>query len=203
MKFLILFAVGAFFGAVHCDQECFRAVFKECVREPVPKERMTLCDEIKFEIECLSRLANKCNMDFKVQAEELKISVESLCSGGAFQKLFDEERDCYKRAVNDSECVGPINEAMRSLLTTEEIIKANKRVCNLFEPYSVCVGKSVLKNCGFASRILFDTLYNPLNDLSNSICEQLILPADEKDSRPDNFGMLNVFASLAAIFLSA
>ncbi|GBM89528.1 hypothetical protein AVEN_188295-1 [Araneus ventricosus] len=203
MKFLILFAFGALLGSVHCDQECFRAVFKECVREPVAQERMTLCDEIKYQIECLSRLADKCNMDFRVEAEELKINVQRLCNGGAIQKLFDEEKACYKRAVNDSECVRPINEAMRSLLTTEEIIKANKKVCNLFKPYSACVGKSVLTNCGFTSRILFNTLYYPLYDLSNSLCEQLILPADEKDSRPDNFGILNVFASLAAIFLSS
>ncbi|GBM91707.1 hypothetical protein AVEN_236628-1, partial [Araneus ventricosus] len=70
----------------------------------------------------------------------------------------------------------------------------------LFEPYSNCVEDKVEKNCGSLNQVLFNWLYNPLRNLSNSLCEQLILPADEKDSRPDNFGVLNVYGNVKAVF---
>ncbi|GBN84249.1 hypothetical protein AVEN_110066-1 [Araneus ventricosus] len=203
MKFLILFAVAAVFGSVHCDVECFRGVFKECQRDNVPLERLTLCDEIQYQVTCFSRVAYKCNMPFKVDADELKIAVMRVCRGDGIQKWFDEEKACYKKAVNDSVCTEPINEALRDFKTPEDFIRANKKVCNLFEPYSNCVEDKVEKNCGRISQVLFNWLYNPMRKLSNSLCEQLILPADEKDGRPDNFGMLNVYASVAAIFISA
>ncbi|XP_055951557.1 uncharacterized protein LOC129987621 [Argiope bruennichi] len=200
MRFLILFAVGALFGCVQCDKECFRAVFKECIKEPIPSERLTLCDETKNIVECISRFADKCKMDFRVDAEYFNTAVQRVCKGGSLRKLFDEEKACYKAAVSDSECDGPIKKALNNAKTTEEIVKANKKVCKLFKPFSVCVGKKVTKNCGIASRILFDSLYNPYQSLSNSLCEQLVLPANEKEDRPDNFGLISSYSSLTEMF---
>ncbi|GBM82057.1 hypothetical protein AVEN_224075-1 [Araneus ventricosus] len=121
-----------------------------------------------------------------------------------FASGFDGEKACYKRAINDNACVEPIIEVMSDLETTEDIIRANKKICNLFEPYSNCVKENVEKNCNrtLLSMILFKDLFNPLRNLSNSLCEQLILPEDE-DSRHDNFGMLNVYEAVVAIFDSA
>ncbi|CAL1296777.1 unnamed protein product [Larinioides sclopetarius] len=202
MKFLILFAVAAFVGSVHCDQECFRAVFKECVREPVPQERMELCDEIKFQIDCVYRKAYKCKMPFWNDVLELYNGIEVACT---LKEWFDKDKACYMKAINDSVCVEPINEVMRDLKTPEDFIRANKKVCNLFGSYSTCVQEDVEKNCHgtVLSNNFFSNVYGTHLKLSNSLCEQLILPADEKDSRPDNFGMINVYASVAAIFGSA
>ncbi|GBM95595.1 hypothetical protein AVEN_122412-1 [Araneus ventricosus] len=201
MKFLIFFSVAAVFGSVHCDVECFRGVFKECVREPVPQEKMTLCDEIQYQIECVYRKALKCKMPFWRDALELFNGVRVACT---IKEWFDKDKACYIKAINDSVCVEPINEAMRDIKTNEDLIRANKKVCNLFEPYSNCVQEDVEKNCHSTvlSINLFNNIYKPLRGLSNSLCEQLIVPADEKDSRPDNFGVLNVYASVAAIFAS-
>ncbi|XP_055953167.1 uncharacterized protein LOC129988905 [Argiope bruennichi] len=202
MKFLILFATAVVFGTVQCDTECFRKVFKDCVREPVPMDKMTLCDELSYQIQCFTRNAYKCDMSFKTSAFELEIAVTRICRTDAVKKWFDEEKECYKKSVNASECVGPINQAMSDLKTPEDFILSNKKVCNLFKPYSTCARETVEENCGRINKVLFDWLFVPLQRLSNSLCEELILPADEKDTRPDNFGNLNVFATVAAIFFA-
>ncbi|CAL1296780.1 unnamed protein product [Larinioides sclopetarius] len=202
MKFLLLFTIAAFVGSVHCDQECFRTVFKECVKEPVPQERMELCYEIKQQIICVSEKARECQMPFKSDAVGLYRGVELACTVPGH---FDKDKACYMRAINDSVCVEPINEVMRDLKTTEDFIRANKKICNLFGSYSNCVQKNVEKNChGTTLSInLFKDIFKPHFGLSKSLCEELIIPADENDNRPDNYGMINVFASLVAIFGSA
>ncbi|XP_055953960.1 uncharacterized protein LOC129989440 isoform X2 [Argiope bruennichi] len=202
MKFLILFATAVLFGTVQCDTECFRKVIKDCVRDAVPMEKMTLCDELFNEIQCFTRNAYKCDMPFKTSSDELEIAVTRICRTDAVKKWFDKEKECYKKSVNASECVGPINQAMSDPKTPEDFILANKKVCNLFKPYSTCVSETVEENCGRMNKHLFDWLFVPIQRLSNSLCEELILPADEKDTRPDNFGKLNVFGTVAAIFLN-
>ncbi|KAF8771691.1 hypothetical protein HNY73_019071 [Argiope bruennichi] len=169
MKFLILFATAVLFETVQCDKECFRKVFKDCVREPVRMDKMTL---------------------FKS------------CSKSNFASGFDEQKECYKKSLNASQCIEPINQVMTDLTTPEAFILANKKACNLFKPYSTCARETVEENCGTINKVLFDWLFVPLQRLSSSLCEELILPADEKDTRPDNFGNLNVFATVAAIFLA-
>ncbi|KAF8771692.1 hypothetical protein HNY73_019072 [Argiope bruennichi] len=151
---------------------------------------------------CFTRNAYKCDMSFKTSAFELEIAVTRICRTDAVKKWFDEEKECYKKSVNASECVGPINQAMSDLKTPEDFILSNKKVCNLFKPYSTCARETVEENCGRINKVLFDWLFVPLQRLSNSLCEELILPADEKDTRPDNFGNLNVFATVAAIFFA-
>ncbi|XP_055953376.1 uncharacterized protein LOC129989080 [Argiope bruennichi] len=203
MKYLVLFAVAALFGCVQCDKECFRGVFKECMREPVPTDRMTLCDEFKYQIDCVARVANKCNMPFKEDADQLKRSVTTLCSLDGMKAWFDTEKACFKKSVNDKQCTGPLDEATSNLKTSEDFIRANKKVCKLFEPYSNCVEEKVEKNCGTAAQHLFDWIYKPFRSMSNSLCEELILPADEKDSRPDNFGLLNIYFTVVGVFFAS
>ncbi|CAL1296770.1 unnamed protein product [Larinioides sclopetarius] len=201
MKFLILFAVVVFFGSVDCgDQECFRDVFKECVKQSPPGKEIQLCDEVKFQIDCVARISAKCDMDFKETAEAVKEAAQRVCGGGDTQKLFDEEKDCYWKAISDSKCAGPIREAMKDLETAEKIIKSNKKVCTLFGSFSQCAKQNAKKDCGSTSDILFDSLYDPLYSLADQICKELILPADEKDARPDSFGVLNPYMVIAAFF---
>ncbi|GBM89527.1 hypothetical protein AVEN_188294-1 [Araneus ventricosus] len=201
MKFLILFAVAALFGSVHCDdQECFRDVFKECVKQTPPGKQMELCDEVKFQIDCVARFSVKCDMDFKEQAEAVKEAAQRVCGGGDTQKLFDAEKACYKKAIDDTKCVGPIRKAMEDKKNAEEIIKANKKVCGLFESFSKCAKQNAQKDCGSTSDILFDSLYDPLYNLADSICKELILPANEKEDRPDSYGVLNPYMVIYSFF---
>ncbi|XP_055951640.1 uncharacterized protein LOC129987719 [Argiope bruennichi] len=202
MKFLILFATAVLFETVQCDKECFRKVFKDCVREPVRMDKMTLCGELSYRIQCFTRKAYKCDMPFKTSSDELEIAITRICRTDAVKKWFDEQKECYKKSLNASQCIEPINQVMTDLTTPEAFILANKKACNLFKPYSTCARETVEENCGTINKVLFDWLFVPLQRLSSSLCEELILPADEKDTRPDNFGNLNVFATVAAIFLA-
>ncbi|CAL1296773.1 unnamed protein product [Larinioides sclopetarius] len=202
MKFLILFAVVASFGTIQCDVECFRDVFKECMGNFIPLQQYRLCDETKRQIECVSRMADKCDMQFKGNAEELKTAIQTVCNGGEVQKRFDEEKACYKTAVNDKKCVEPIHEANSGIESMGDFIRANKKICHLFEPYSNCVEENVEKNCRSASRVVFKSLYNPLRGLSNSLCKQLILLEDE-DDKPYSLGWLSVYAFVARMFAFA
>ncbi|KAF8771698.1 hypothetical protein HNY73_019078 [Argiope bruennichi] len=102
MKYLVLFAVAALFGCVQCDKECFRGVFKECMREPVPMDRMTLCDEVKYQVDCVARVANKCNMPFKADADKLKTGVMRVCTLDAIKQWFLKENLASGKSVNDS-----------------------------------------------------------------------------------------------------
>ncbi|XP_055952744.1 uncharacterized protein LOC129988524 [Argiope bruennichi] len=201
MKFLILFAIAAVFGSVYCqDEECFRGVFRECVKQTPPGKQMALCDEVKFQIECVARCADKCKMKFSEEAEAVREAVQRVCQEGDTKRLFDEEKACYKSAISDTKCVGPIREAMKDRQNAEVIIKGNKKVCKLFEAYSKCVEENASNNCGKTSDILFDSLYDPLYNLADVICQQLILPADETDARPDSFGVLNPYMVIESFF---
>ncbi|GBM95611.1 hypothetical protein AVEN_122421-1 [Araneus ventricosus] len=202
MNSLVLFAVAALFGSVHCDEDCFGAAIKECTMNPVPSEGMRLCDEVKDQTECLSEMLERCDVHIWIKALDLEEGIQGICDDD-IKNYFDEDKACYMKVINDSVCVEPINEAMGDIKTTEDLIRANKKVCNLFEPYSSCVQEDVEKNCNrtVLSIDLFNDIHKPLRGLSNSLCEQLIVPADE-DSRPDNFGKLNVHAFVAAIFAS-
>ncbi|GBM95606.1 hypothetical protein AVEN_122419-1 [Araneus ventricosus] len=202
MKSLILFVVAVIFRSVHCDVECFRDVFRECMSKHIPLQEFRLCDETKRQIECVYRMADKCDMQFRGDAEDHKIAIQRVCNGGAVQKLFDEEKACYKRAVKDKMCYGPIGEAMRGIESMADFIRANKKVCHLFQPYSNCVEENVEKDCGSASRVLFKSLYDPLRGMSNSLCHQLVLLEDE-DDKPYSLGWLNVYAFVAKMFAFA
>ncbi|GBM82056.1 hypothetical protein AVEN_224074-1 [Araneus ventricosus] len=192
------------FVSVHCDQKCIGAAVKECMMEPVPSERMRLCKGVKDEAECLSRMLRKCDTHIWIKALDLRGGFRVICDD-IIKVWFDKERACYQKAILDSVCVEPIIEATGDLKTPEDFIRANKKVCNLFEPYSNCVQENVERNCNntVVSLDLFNNLYNPLREFSNFLCEELILPADEKDSRPDSFGMINVYEAGVAIFESA
>ncbi|GBM82061.1 hypothetical protein AVEN_224079-1 [Araneus ventricosus] len=88
MKSLVLFAVAFLFGSVHCDQECFGAAVKECMMDPVPSERMRLCDEAKYQIECLSRMLSKCSFQIWITSVELKSGINLIC--------IDSIKECKK-----------------------------------------------------------------------------------------------------------
>ncbi|CAL1296776.1 unnamed protein product, partial [Larinioides sclopetarius] len=79
-------------------------------------------------------------------------------------------------------CVKPIIEAMKDRKETEDFIRANKKICDLFEPYSDCVEENVEQDCNNLDRSvhLFNRLYKGFHDLSKFVCEQLILSADGK-----------------------
>ncbi|KAF8771695.1 hypothetical protein HNY73_019075 [Argiope bruennichi] len=88
-----------------------------------------------------------------IQTSCLRTSIAVLrISNRAVKKWFDEEKECYKKSVNATQCVGPINEAMSDLKTPEDFILANKKVCNLFKPYSTCARETVEENCGKNNR---------------------------------------------------
>ncbi|CAL1296774.1 unnamed protein product [Larinioides sclopetarius] len=159
---------------------------------------MTLCNEIKYQINCVYRMAHKCEMNFTGIVKDLYNTVDWTCR---FKEMYDKESACYMKAINDNVCVEPIVEAMRDLKTTEDVIRSNKEVCNLFYSYSNCMQGIIDKICpSQMSKFFFHNIYGSVRLLSNALCKQLILPANEKDSRPDNFGMLNVYSNVVAIF---
>ncbi|GBM82065.1 hypothetical protein AVEN_224082-1 [Araneus ventricosus] len=205
MKSSVLFVIAALFVSVHCDQKCYRAVIKECVRKAVPSDRMTFCEDMIYQLECIWQSdLFECNYNLWSKALNLKSHIKMICDLED-KEWFDIDKACYKRVLSDSVCVEPIIEAVSDLNTTEDIIRANKKVCNLFEPYSNCVYANVGNNCNGTeeSDLWFDVLYDPLRKLSNSVCKKLVLPANEKDSRTDNLGMINVYEAVVAIFDSA
>ncbi|GBN54948.1 hypothetical protein AVEN_242038-1 [Araneus ventricosus] len=194
MSLLFWFAVGVLIGSSSCDTECFKSVFNDCKLNAVDN-----CDRLRVAYECASQKATECSMGFSEQARNVSQTLEEVCTEASpIRSKFLKQKECYTEALDFEQCFYLIYNLTGYIETPEDFIKMNKEGCRNLNVYSTCVVKNVEKNCGDVST--FNYLFDPLMRLGQGLCQEVILPADEKGVTSDNLGLLSIFSVIVLSF---
>ncbi|KAF8770467.1 hypothetical protein HNY73_017993 [Argiope bruennichi] len=195
MNFFALFAFGALIGSVYCDNECFRSVF-DCKGS---SENSTMCSAGRKQFGCILNKAIECKMGFTEDAKKVMKLMENTCTEGkAMTRLFNQNQKCFNLSINDKKCKSIIENII--LDNSMNFIQTNKLLCRKLDTYTECIIESVVDNCGRGVKSFFSHIFDRLVTLSRSICDEIILPADDTDEDDDNVGNFSPFSILVNFF---
>ncbi|XP_055940005.1 uncharacterized protein LOC129969454 isoform X2 [Argiope bruennichi] len=161
-----------------------------------------LCNDLKPRYDCFADRAVECKMGLAKDANQVKQIIAETCTEGTIlNKLVKKEKKCFQDAFMDQKCSDPIVAVLNGASNFKEIVLKNKEACKLLEFYSECIVERVVHYCGPNSKDLFSYLFDRLFKLGRSMCNDVILPADENDESFGNLGQLDAFNFIIPFFM--
>ncbi|GFU33635.1 uncharacterized protein NPIL_226291 [Nephila pilipes] len=201
MQLLILLSVGVLFGSVACDAECFQKRSMECSRKLVVEAGSELqFNYCNFQVKmftCLRTAASECKMNFLPEAVMVEEVVKELCKTGSdLNKEFLENKECILKSVTDEKCFQPILNILKDKETERDILLGQKESCKHLKEISNCVTENVRKTCGRKTVPFFQFILEPVVELHQGYCDEVIIPLAKNMKRSVSAELPNVFRTL-------
>ncbi|GFY70035.1 uncharacterized protein TNIN_109231 [Trichonephila inaurata madagascariensis] len=195
MKLLLLLSIGALFGYVACDAECYQKESKECIRNL--DIDLSFCNYRPKMLPCLMDAVKKCEMSFLPELQEVQSITEEMCATGTvMNKDYMRLQECLKIVDKDSKCSDILSNIFDDKRTEREKNIAQREACKLYNKVSDCFVESVKKSCGDKNAAFYRWVIEKFNKVQDKICDEVIIPLSKKEERSVNMDVQNVFRSL-------